>query len=281
MQHTSGRTAVITGGTRGFGLALARAFLADGYNIVVASRRKRNIDAALQKLNADQKAAGFACDVTKQQDIESLRDFTLQRYKKFEVWINNAGIAGPYGPTIEISPRTFQQVLKTNILGTYFGSYVACRYFTSTGYGKLINILGQGWNAPTPYQVAYGSSKYWIRSFTLALAKECKQKSGISIFAFQPGMMLTNLITDLEVVAGYEEKIKVFPKIVRLLAVSPDKPAKKVLRLASSASDSKTGKLVRINPYFSMLQKILKGFGNKEERADIEIEITSVPPVTD
>jgi NAD(P)-dependent dehydrogenase (short-subunit alcohol dehydrogenase family) len=94
-----------------------------------------------------------------------------------------------------------------------------------------------------PWQNAYGASKSWVRAFTLALAEETKG-SGAGVFAFNPGMVLTDLLTDVDVVAGSESKLKQFPTIVRMWARPPEEPAAKAVWLASSATDGKTGLLV-------------------------------------
>jgi len=92
---------------------------------------------------------------------------------------------------------------------------VAMCHFLWQNHGKLINALGSGASNPTPYQSAYASSNAWVRSFMLVLAKEY-QESGVSVLAYNPGMMTTDLLTSVSVVEGYEDKLKVFPAIIRM-----------------------------------------------------------------
>ena len=97
-------------------------------------------------------------------------------------------------------------------------------------------------------QSAYASSKAWIRNFTLALAKEYKE-CGVGVYAFSPGMMTTEMLTDVRVVAGYEHLLKSFPMVVRALGKPPEAPARKAVWLASSATDGRTGLEVSVfNP---------------------------------
>ena len=152
-------------------------------------------------------------------------------------------------PRCRCHPTTFVQVVNTNILGTYYGSYAALRRFLAQGSGKLINLLGRGWQGkPVPWQNAYSSSKAWVHSFTLALAEETKQggAAGIGIFAFSPGMVLTDMLTDVDVIEGSEEKLSRFPTIVRMWGKPAEVPAAKAVWIASSATDGKTGELYDI-----------------------------------
>jgi glucose 1-dehydrogenase len=207
--------------------------------------------------NKGGQAAGMVVNVSRAEEAQALAEFALQSFGRLEIWVNNAGIAGPYGPTLGFESEVFKQVVDTNILGVYYGSMAAMRHFTAQGSGKLINILGHGYNRPVPWQNAYGASKAWVRSFTLGLAEETRG-TGVGVFAFNPGMVLTDLLTDVDVIAGSENRLKVFPTIVRMWAKPPEVPAAKALWIASSATDGKTGLLVSIFNPWTMLSGALK-----------------------
>ena len=101
----------------------------------------------------------------------------------------------PYGPTLAVAPAAFEQVVDHQHPGHLLRLACRLRRFLAQGSGKLINLLGRGWKGkPVPWQNAYGSSKAWVHSFTLALAEETKAewREGIGIFAFNPGMVLTD-----------------------------------------------------------------------------------------
>lgn len=233
---------VITGGSRGLGLAAARAAAAEGAKVVLASRSAAAVEAAVNDLRAaGHEACGIACDVGDLAQVEALADFAAQAYGRFDVWVNNAGYAPPYGPTMHIAPAAFMRAVDTNMVGTYHGSLVALRAFLPQGRGKLINILGRGSDGrPAALQNGYAASKAWARSFTLGLAAEYRD-TGVGIFGFNPGMMRTDLLTDLQAVSGYEGRLKVMPTIIRMWATEPEAPARKVVWLASAATDGKTG----------------------------------------
>ncbi len=242
MGKLTGKVAVITGSTRGLGLAIAQAYAAEGAAVVVSSR---SADAVVKTVS-DLKAAGFnaaglAANVARMEDVQALARFCFQTFGRMDIWVNNAGTTGPYGPTTQFEPRVFEGVVQTNILGTYYGSITALQYFRRQCTGKLINMLGMGYNKPAPWQNAYGSSKVWIRHFTRALAEENRDAAGVGVYALNPGMVLTDLLVRNEVIAGSEDRLKNFPVIVRMWAKPGEIPARKAVWLASAATDGKTG----------------------------------------
>lgn len=274
------KVAVITGSTRGFGLALAQAYAAEGAALVVSSRSEAASAQAAQKLvEAGARAAGLACDVSNLVSVRALLDFAVQRFGRVDVWVNNAGISPPYGPTAHIQADEFIAATQTNILGTYHGSLTAMRYFLPQRSGKLINILGRGERGPAPMQNAYGSSKAWVRSFTLTLAQEYKG-SGVGVFAFSPGMMDTDLLTNVDVIEGFEAGLDRFESVVQALSQPPEDSARQAVWLASAATDGKTGLVARELTPFKVFGRFLKqalnrGLGRKGR--PVSIQIHSVP----
>jgi NAD(P)-dependent dehydrogenase (short-subunit alcohol dehydrogenase family) len=242
-----GKVAVITGGTRGLGKAIAKAYAAEGAALVVASRSRQSVENAVAELHQiGAKATGLAADVGVIDQVDALAGHAMTVFGRLDIWINNAGLAGPYGPTIGLTPQAFTEVVQTNILGVYHGSLSALKHMLPQGSGKLINVLGHGYKGPVPYQNAYAASKAWVRSFTMSLAKETKA-SGVGVYAFNPGMVVTDLLTDVEVIRGSEDRLKSFPTVIKLLGRQPEIPAGKAVWLASSATDGKTGLLVSVS----------------------------------
>jgi NAD(P)-dependent dehydrogenase (short-subunit alcohol dehydrogenase family) len=225
---------------------------------------------------------GIACDVSELEQVQRLARHTVETFGGFDIWVNNAGQAGPYGPTADIDPQSFTRVIRTNIFGSYYGSLVALRYLLSCKSGKLINILGRGEEGPAPMQAAYGSSKAWERAFTLALARE-NRESGVGIYAFNPGLMITDFLTDVTVVEGYSGRLKPFRTIIRMWGAYPEVPAEKAVWLASHATDGKTGMLVRqSNPFKIILGAVNQGFNLLLRKTNPvpELNITEIPRET-
>lgn len=280
MSRLAGKVAVVTGGTRGLGLAIARAYAKEGATVVVASRTQSSVDRAVDGLRADgARAAGIVCDVGDVGQVHALAQHAVDRFGRLDIWVNNAGLSAPYGPTLEVSPDQFLRVIQTNILGTYYGSLVAMQHFVAQDSGKLINLLGRGDKQPTANQNSYASSKAWIRSFTLALAQEYK-KTNVGVYAFNPGLVLTELLSDLEVIAGHEEEVQPLKFVMRLWANPPEIPAQKAVWLASSATDGRTGLSVTSLTPARLLGGVLKeGWRvlRRQPAPEMKLNVRSVP----
>jgi glucose 1-dehydrogenase len=275
------KVAVVTGGSRGLGLAIAKTLAREGASVVIASRSQKSVAVAVEQIKAaGGKAAGLALDIADMAQVKDLGAFAVKTFGHLDIWVNNAGTAGPYGSTLDFSPEAFNQVIQTNIVGTYNGSRVAMGYFIPQHAGKLINLMGAGWNNPVPYQNAYASSKVWIRWFTKALAQET-QGSGVSVIAVNPGMVLTELLTHIEVFESAQARLDRFPMIVRVLAKPPEVPAARIAKLASSATDGKTGLEVSlvnpVNLWVGFLKEGLRGLFKRPEPPS-NIKTTVVPP---
>jgi glucose 1-dehydrogenase len=276
------RVMVITGSSRGLGLAIANAYAAEGAAVVLSSRSQEAVDRAVASLNVvAARAIGQACDVSDWTQVEALVSRAIQTFGRLDVWVNNAGVASPYGPTVEVPREDFVQTIDVNIRGTYNGSILAMRHFLTHGSGKLINILGRGdRGGPVPMQNGYTASKAWIRSFTATLAKEYRG-SGVGVFAFNPGMMSTEFLTRVETIAGYESRLKVMPAIIRMWAHPPEIPARRLVWLASAATDGKTGLEIReMGTGKMMLGALREGLRRLTGRhdGDEKIDVISVPP---
>jgi NAD(P)-dependent dehydrogenase (short-subunit alcohol dehydrogenase family) len=127
-------------------------------------------------------------------------------------------------------------------------------------------------------QNAYAASKAWIKSFTLALAEEYKG-SGVGIYAFSPGMMDTEMLLDVEVVSGYEDRLKSFKTVVQVLSQPPQAPAAQAAWLASAGTDGRTGLLLRsLTPRWMVGHMLRLGWDRllKRPARSLEIQIRPV-----
>jgi glucose 1-dehydrogenase len=277
------KVAVVTGSSRGLGLAIARAYAREGAAVVLSSRTGTAVEAEAAELRAQGfRAAALACDVADRAQVEALADFAVSTFGRLDIWVNNAGLSATFGPTVEIDPQEFEQVTRANILGTYYGSRAAMRRFLEQGSGKLINMAGRGSDRPAPLQNAYGSSKIWITWFTRALAEETKGR-GVEVHVFNPGLMFTDMVGEVGVVEGYEEKMKPFTTVLRMWAKEPEVPAEKAVWLASAATDGRTGLRPTILTTGLLIGGALReGLRRLFRRPgpDIDVHITAVPPYT-
>jgi NAD(P)-dependent dehydrogenase (short-subunit alcohol dehydrogenase family) len=281
MNVLKNKVAVITGSSRGLGFAMAQIYAREGASVVISSRSAPSVASAVETLKAQgANVAGMACNVADLEQVKALADFAVKIFGKIDVWVNNAGISATYGPTAHIPSQNFMDVINTNIIGTYNGSVVALRHFLPQKSGKLINLLGRGDNNPVPFQNAYGSSKTWVRNFTRTLAKEYGD-SGVGVYAFNPGLIRTEMLSQVHALAGFEKKMNPLRFVAAIWGNESDVPARKALWLASS-QHVKTGTEVNIiNPWFMVKRLVSAGIGwlFRHPVEISELNITSVQPV--
>ncbi len=280
----SEKVVVVTGSSRGLGLEIAWACAGAGARVVVSSRSGSAIERAVSDLRAGgAQVSGTVCNVAELAQVEALLTHALAAYGRVDVWFNNAGYAAPYGPTVAVPSQEVLQTIRTNILGTYNGSVVAMQYLLTGRAGKLINILGRGdTGGAVPMQNAYAASKSWVRTFTLSLAKEYL-RSGVGVYAFNPGMISTEFLTRVEAVEGYEERLKVMPTIIRMWSNPPEVPARRAVWLASAATDGKTGlEIHEVSRVGFLLGAVREGLrrlaGRRPPRGSFEVRTVPAAP---
>ncbi|HZY15000.1 MAG TPA: SDR family oxidoreductase [Ramlibacter sp.] len=188
--NLEGRTALVTGGSRGLGLQLARALGEAGARIMLCSRKAGDLEEAV----ADLQAAGIdarwiAADCAREDDLRRLADQTLERMGAIDILVNNAGAA--WGAPAEDHPvESWDKVMGLNVRGYFILSQqVARRSMIPRKQGRIINIAsiaGLGGNPPGMDTIAYNTSKGAVITFTQALACEWG-KYGINVNALCPG----------------------------------------------------------------------------------------------
>lgn len=277
-----GRTAVVTGSTRGLGLAIARAYAREGADVVLCGRSQVALThAVLEIKQRGQRASGIVADVGDLADVKRVAEHAVQTFGKIDIWVNNAGVAGVFGPTAALEPAIVERGVGTNILGVYYGSIVAIQQFQaqSTG-GKLINMLGRGDRKPVPLQNAYAPTKAWVRSFSSALAKEYAG-TGIGVYMLNPGLMDTDLMRQITVIRGFEERVKPLATVMQLWANPPAVPAEKAVWLASLATDGKTGVEKHVLTTAHLVGGLLRDAARRLLRRpapEVTLDIRSVEP---
>ncbi|MCB5292037.1 SDR family NAD(P)-dependent oxidoreductase [Arthrobacter sp. SO3] len=228
-----GRVAVVTGSTRGLGFAMARLLGHQGAAVVLASRSDVDVAAAVERLHAEGiEVSGRRCDTGELADVEALRDEALSR-GTLDIWVNNAGTSGVFGPTASTPVDDFTRVVRTNILGTFHGSRVALPVFLGQGHGDLVNVYGQGDHGPVALQNAYASSKRWVRQFTETLRLETKG-TGVRVHGMNPGLVVTDMLGHVTSQRGYEHRLGGLQVVVGLWGQTPDDAARPLVDLVTS-----------------------------------------------
>lgn len=236
------KIAIITGSTKGIGLAIARAYVSQGAKVVITSSSQKNVDAALREFPAA-RVLGLVCDVSDSEGVEKLIQETLTHFGALDILINNAGISDPFYNITDSDPAVWGRVIDINLKGTYYGCRAAMNYFLESGRpGKIINLAGSGTDkrSNTPFISAYGSTKAAIARFTYAIAAEYKDTS-VSIMLLHPGLVRTEIISTENPTPEMQRQLGTFDTIVEIFAQPPTVAARLAIKMASSWSDGKTG----------------------------------------
>jgi NAD(P)-dependent dehydrogenase (short-subunit alcohol dehydrogenase family) len=224
------KVVVITGGTRGFGYAIAEAMLKANAIVVVSGRTEKAVEEAIASLKEFGLVKGQTCDVREEKQVYSLARFAIQSFGRIDIWINNAGYSSGAGLMLETPPDQAIDMFLTNDMGTLYGSQAAVHFMSPHKDGTLVNIYGNGsFLRPASPTGLYGATKAWISSFTRSLAKEISG-SGIRLIGFSPGMMLTDMLTNPVVIGERgNEMMERYAFVLRFLGDDPKNAAQKLV----------------------------------------------------
>src|SRR2546423_4288198 len=189
--NIKGKTAVVTGGTKGIGRGIASALAREGMNVCISARHEDEIEEAVSALNeeGEGRAAGVVCDVRDYDQVKALFDHTVSEFDGVDVLVNNAGI-GIFAPVEEISPEDFRAVLETNLFGVFYCCHEAIPLMRERGGGYIINISSLAGANAHPRMAAYNASKFGLNGFSEALMQEVRH-DGIKVSYIMPGSVNT------------------------------------------------------------------------------------------
>ena len=239
------KVAIIIGGSRGIGKAVAKAFLKEGAKVAIAARTGGDIDIALKDLSIEGQVIGTITDVSKEQDIQNLLEYTLRKYETVDILVNAAGIQGPIGPLAEVNILEWIENIHINLIGTVRCCKAVLPIMMSKKRGKIINFSGGGATSPRPNFSAYACSKAAIVRFTETLAMEVKDY-GIDVNAVAPGAVNTRMLNDI-IKAGEKAGEKELSEAIERSKKggnSPEMAAGLAVFLASEDSHGLTGRLI-------------------------------------
>jgi len=249
-----GRVAVITGGTQGIGKGIAAGFLAEGGSVMISGRSADKGAAALEELDAGDRAAFRSGDVTAQADVEALVDATIERFGTVHILVNNAGGSSGFALVEDLTDEAWLQALDWNLNATFWATRRVLKPMVAQGFGRIINISSvEGKVGNKPSVSHYITNKHAINGFTKAVAFEYGTK-GITSNAICPGAIETALmmeagpayaesagITYDDFLAGYAKE-----SMINRLNTVGEVAAMAVL-LASDAGGGITGALLNVD----------------------------------
>lgn len=206
-------TAIITGSTSGVGKKLAELFLREGCKVAICSRKENNVNQTLAEFKKEfgDSVIGMPCDVTDPFALKSIIDATVKAFGSIRILVANAGVNLTYSPfeylSLEKANADAKTVIGINLIGIINSVSAVFPQMVKQGYGRILTLSGGGGERPVEHMTIYSASKGGVLAFSRCLAKELeKDEKDIKINIFNPGMLDTNLGTNIEVIEAWKSR---------------------------------------------------------------------------
>ncbi|MBH8576907.1 3-oxoacyl-[acyl-carrier-protein] reductase [Nostocaceae cyanobacterium CENA369] len=229
LQKLQGQVAIVTGASRGIGKAIALQLATEGANVVV---NYASSSAAADNVVAEITASGgqaiaLQADVSKAEQVETLLNTVIEKFKRIDILVNNAGITRDT-LLLRMKPEDWQAVIDLNLTGVFLCTRAASKVMLKQRYGRIINITSVAGLMGNPGQANYSAAKAGVIGFTKTIAKELASR-GITVNAVAPGFIATDMTSNLN---NTEDILKYIPLgrygqpeevagMVRFLAADP------------------------------------------------------------
>jgi NAD(P)-dependent dehydrogenase (short-subunit alcohol dehydrogenase family) len=240
-----GKVAIVTGGGRGIGQAIAFGFAKAGAKVVITSRKAHDLEATAAEIKScGGEAFVLPAHLGKMEEIQKMVNTVMDKYGRIDILVNNAGASPAMGSVLESDERLWDTIMSLNLKGVYFVSQAVAKVMKKQGSGKIINIASiDGFN-PEPGVSVYSISKAGVRMITRAFAMELA-RNNIQVNAICPGPISTKMMNSHWGHLSPEEQKKERDKLCQLLPTcrigEPDEIAGAAIYLASDASSYTTG----------------------------------------
>jgi NAD(P)-dependent dehydrogenase (short-subunit alcohol dehydrogenase family) len=182
-----GRVALVTGGSRGIGAAIARALVAEGLSVVITGRTRAHLEQAAAALGS--RALALEADVRDPDEAQRAVNAAVDRFGGLDALVNNAGV-GAFGNVADLSLSAWRSVIETNLSGVFYFCHAAIPHLRRRGGGWIINISSLAGKNPFARGAAYCASKAGLNAFSEALMQEVRH-DGIRVSYVMPGSVAT------------------------------------------------------------------------------------------
>ncbi|PWM56212.1 MAG: short-chain dehydrogenase [Oscillospiraceae bacterium] len=239
-----GKVAIVTGGTRGIGLAIVRTYLQNGAKVALFGSREETVNKALDELkaeNAGWEVIGMAPDLTDYAAVKAAVDDVAHHFGKVDILVNNAGISARE-PLEAYEPESFKRIMDLNVTALFNGCKAVEPIMKAQGGGCIINTSSMVSLYGQPSGVGYPTSKFAVNGMTKSLARELG-RVGIRVNAVAPGVTRTDMVAALppEMVARISAPIP----LGRI--GEPEEVANVFLFLASDLASYVTGAVISVD----------------------------------
>ena len=245
MLDLNNKTVIVSGGSKGIGKAIAMKLAQAGANVVICSRKKENLDSAVNEAESNGLTLiPIECNTSNNESIQSVVDHTLEKFNGVDILVNNAAANPYYGPILNSEDSHWDKIFDVNVKG-YFNFAKACsETMIANNSGKIINVASIAAKTPLEGLGVYNISKAAVVMLTKVLAKELGEHN-INVNTLAPGLIKTDFSKALW------ENEDTYNKIVKSIPQgkmgSPDDISGMALYLASEASDFVTGSIFTVD----------------------------------
>jgi len=226
----AGRVVMITGGSRGLGLLLARRFRAEGARVAILARNAAELQRAAMSLDPQKRRVlPIVCDVTKSADVTTAVEVVLEHFGQIDVLVNNAGVI-QVGPLEHMTHEDFRQAMDVHFWGALHGVQAVLPYMKRRRAGRIVNIASIGGLVAVPHLAPYAASKFALVGLSDALRSEVR-KDGILVTTVCPGLMRTGSAIHAMVKGRHGAEFGWFGTLSALpiLAINADRAAAKIV----------------------------------------------------
>lgn len=188
------QVAVVTGGNRGIGAAIARKLASLGASVVICGRNQAELDNTARSISAASGARceAVVCDITNLESVLKLGETVRSRFGRIDILVNNAGVGAFSGPLHSLSPDQWDSVMNTNLRGVYYTTRAFAPMMIERQSGDIVNISSIASKNPLPNGAVYAASKWGLNGLTYSVAEELRQYN-IRVTVVCPGSVNTDL----------------------------------------------------------------------------------------
>jgi NAD(P)-dependent dehydrogenase (short-subunit alcohol dehydrogenase family) len=211
------RVALVTGGSRGIGYAIARALLDRGNRVAITGRDRASLDDAARTLTAPDRLLAIPADVCRPDDVERCFATVTGRWGRLDILVNNAGVGG-FANVADMTPDQWRSIIDTNLTGVYYCCHAALPHLRRAGGGWIINISSLAGKNAFPGGAAYCASKAGLNAFSEALMQEVRY-DGVRVSYIMPGSVYTGFRSPGAGKAAGDEEWMILPEDIAATVV--------------------------------------------------------------